>query len=86
MTTMLLKLALGVFVLLGLLFDHQSASLVQAKSSILSFDDGAAWTLVLREAEIVRSTADLTDGVYSLELANVRPNCVAAGGSRRGMY
>ena len=86
-TTMLLKLALSVLVLLGLLSDRQSAYLVQAaKRSILSIDNDASWTLVPREAEIIRSIADLTDGVYSLELDAVRPHCVAAGGSRRGMY
>lgn len=80
-----MQLQTPLLVLLVLSLNLRGAYLVRAaqgKRSILAYSD-ASGTLVPREAEMIPSIADLTDGVYSLELAAVRPDCVAAVGSRQ---
>lgn len=55
----------------------------KVKSSLL---DTTTWVLIPKEAEVIHSLANLTDGVYSLKPATVRPTCLTAEGSGLGAY
>ena len=71
--------------LLVLLSTPCNPSLVIATTSKSFLLDDNQRVLEPREAKIIQSVADVTDGVYSFELSVARPGCLAIGG-KQGMY
>ena len=81
--TALLRTSLALLVLLSTPWNRNLVTATTSKSFLL---DDNRWTLEPREAKIIQSVAEVTDGVYSFELSVTRPGCVAIGGGKKGMY
>ena len=79
----LLRTSLALLVLLSTPWNRNCVTATASKSFLL---DDNRWTLEPREAKIIQSVADLTDGVYAFELSVTRPGCLAIGGGKQGMY
>ena len=81
--TTLLRSSLALLVLLSTPWNPSLVIATTSKSFLL---DDNQWVLEPREAKIIQSVAEVTDGVYSFELAVTRQGCLAIGGGEQGMY